>query len=181
LWDRHESAGVFRRLRENGPVVLVPAAWTVAAAAHADVIDRHTLLVAHVVMDVVLVAFATLSWSDMQSGVLGAWLAVLVAGIPFTLLGTYGLFEPPVAEAVVAPTVYAWMLIPAAGLAYTGQAVEAGEGPWVYLVGAALSVLGAFVYVAGGSLPVVPSPTLLGLALVGLGQTAGIANAVYQY
>lgn len=181
MWERYESAGVFRRLRENGPVVLVPAAWTVAAAAHFDVVDRHTLLMAHVVMDVVLVVFAALSWSDMQSGVLRAWLAVLLAGLPFTLLGTYGLFEAPVEETLVAPTVYAWMLIPAAGLAYTGQAVGDEEGPWVYLVGAALSTLGAFVYAAAGSLSMVLSPTLVGLALVGLGQTAGIANAVYQY
>jgi hypothetical protein len=172
---------VLRRLRENGPVVLVPAAWTVVAAAHEGVVDRHTLLMAHVVMDAVLVGFAALSWSDMQRGVLRAWLFVLLAGLPFTLLGTVGLYDPPVDEALVAPTVYAWMLLPAAGLAYTGRAVPDDEGPWTYLGGAALSVLGAFVYVAAPSLPAALAPTLLGLGLVGVGQTAGIANAVYRY
>jgi hypothetical protein len=172
---------VLRRLRENGPVVLVPAAWAVAAAAHEGVVNRHTLLMAHVVMDVVLVAFALLSWSDMQSGVLRVWRFVLLAGLPFTVLGTVGLYAPPVEEAFVAPTVYAWMLLPAAGLAYTGREVAADEGPWTYLAGATLSVLGAFVYVVAPSLSAGLSPALLGLGVVGVGQTAGIANAVFRH
>lgn len=162
-------------------MVLVPAAWIVAAGAHADAVDRHTLLMAHVVMDMVLVAFAALSWAEMQSGVLRVWRAVLLVGLPFTLLGTYALYDPPVEAALAAPTVYAWMLVPAAGLAYTGRAVPDGDGPLIYLAGAALSGLGAVVYAAAPWLPAAAAPTLAGLALVGAGQTAGIANAVYQY
>lgn len=75
---------MFRRFRENGPVVLVPLAWTFATAAHAGYLAEHTVLVAHVVMDVILVAFAALSWGDMRTGVLRTWKLVLLVGLAFT-------------------------------------------------------------------------------------------------
>jgi hypothetical protein len=69
------------------------------------------------------------------------------------------------------------MLLPAAGLAYT-----AGELPatrLLYLGTAALSAGGAAVAVGG---LVVPGERLLlaGIALVGIGQTIGIADASYR-
>ncbi|PSP83938.1 hypothetical protein BRC83_06730 [Halobacteriales archaeon QS_1_68_17] len=85
---------------------------------------------------------------------------------PFTLLGTGALAAAPANESLLAATVLAWMVVPAAGLYYTGREVAAA--PRVYSAGAALSVLGAAAYVAG-------------LALVGVGQTAGIVAAVVQY
>jgi hypothetical protein len=70
------------------------------------------------------------------------------------------------------------MLVPAAAFAYTARNVTAA--PDVYRAAAALSVLGWAAYF-GGSLLVGEVAALAGLALVGVGQTAGIANAVYQY
>jgi hypothetical protein len=172
---------VLRRLRENGPVVLVPLAWGFVTAAHRDLVTTHTLLMAHVVMTVLLIAFAALSYGDMREGALYAWWLVIVAGIPFTVAGLAGLLVRSLAQPLLTAAVVGWMLLPAAGLLYTGRLVPAGEAPLAYTGGGLLSLLGAVVYtvglfVAGGS-----TALLAGLALVGVGQTAGIVAAVAIY
>lgn len=169
---------MLRRLRENGPVVLVPLAWTFVTAAHLDLVSRHTLLVGHVVIDVILAAFAVLSWSDMRSGVLRVWWLVIAVGLGVNLVGTAGLLADPVNQTYLAITVYGWMILPALALAHTSRHVE--EAPWVYLAGALLSVLGLLVYAGAVPVPGVAA-TVAGLTLVNVGQTAGIVNAVYQY
>ena len=171
---------MLRRLRETGPVVLVPLAWTFATAAHLELLAVRTVLIGHLVMDAVLVAFAALSWNDMREGVLLAWKVVLLVGLGFTLIGTATLFASPESVLPLRVTVLGWMLVPAAGLFYTGRHVATDRAPRVYAVGAGSSVLGAVAYLLA---PVLPGTHLAvaGIALVGIGQTAGIANAVYQY
>lgn len=172
---------MLRRLRENGPVVLVPAAWTVVTAAHLDLVGTHPLFVAHVVMDVVLVAFAALSWDDMRAGVLRVWRNVLLVGLALTLSGTAGFLVDAGADPLFAVAVVGWMVVPAAGLWYTGREVPADEAPRAYTAGAALSALGAVAYVAALVVPAAAAGTAVGLGLVGVGQTLGIAAAVVQY
>ena len=169
---------VFRRLRENGPVVLVPLAWTFVTAVHLGLASEHALFVAHLVMAGIIVAFTVLSWTEMDAGVLLAWRRVLLAGLVVTLAGVGGFLVPPAAEVLFAVSVYGWMAIPTAGLAYTGRRVP--EAGWVYLAGAVLGGLGLVGYAVGsaGGWPVV---TVAGLGLVTAGQTAGIAEAVYRY
>jgi hypothetical protein len=171
---------MLRRLRENGPVVLVPLAWTFATAAHLGLLAVRTVLIGHVVMAVVLVAFAALSWTDMRRGVLLAWKVVLLVGLGVTLLGTGALAFSPGATVLLRLTVLGWMVVPAVGLAYTGLHVAANAAPRVYLAGGGLSLLGAAVYLLAPTLGS-GSPATLGLVLVNVGQTAGIVNAVYQY
>ncbi|MFW6265468.1 MAG: hypothetical protein ACOC2A_01695 [Halanaeroarchaeum sp.] len=169
---------MLRRLRENGPVVLVPLAWTFAIAAHRDLLSIRTVLIAHLVMDVILIAFTALSWRDMAEGVLLTWRRVLVAGTVVTLAGTAALLADPVVEPVLVGVVVAWLAIPAAGLADTGRRVEIY--PRAYLAGAALAGIGTVLYVVGvsnGSLTV----TTAGLVVGGLGQTLGIVAAVVGY
>lgn len=168
---------MFRRLRETGPVVLVPLAWTFAVAAHRGLLSLRTVLIAHLVMDTIIVAFTLASWREMTEGVLLAWKGVLVGGLAITLAGTAALAVRPVVEPVLAGTVLGWLVLPAAGLAYTGREVE--RLPWAYDLGATLSVVGAVGYVAGlaGSAGLV-TPAL---AVAGLGQTAGIVAAVVAY
>ncbi|WP_267640762.1 hypothetical protein [Haloarchaeobius amylolyticus] len=169
---------MLRRLRETGPALLVPLAWTFATFAHLEAASTHTVRVGMVVMDVLLVAFTVLSWQDMQAGVLLAWKTVLVVGTALNLLGTVALFADPVNTTLAAVTVVGWMLVPAAGYVYTGLHVD--RQPQVYLAGAGLSLLGAILYlapaVAGGIDTALP-----GFALVGIGQTAGILAAVVTY
>lgn len=172
---------MLRGLRENGPVVLVPAAWTVVTAAHLDLVGTHPLFVAHVVMDVVLVAFAALSWDDMRTGTLRVWRNVLLVGLGLTLSGTAGFLVDGGATPLFVVAVVGWMVVPAVGLWYTGRAVPADEAPRAYTAGAALSAAGALVYTAAPVLPGGVAPTAAGLALVGVGQTLGIATAVVQY
>lgn len=169
---------MFRRVRETAPAGLVPLAWTFATVAHLDLVAERTVLVALVVMDVLLVAFVTLSWSDMREGVLRAWRLVVLAGIPVTLAGTVGLLVSPPARTLLAASVVGWALLPAPALWYTGRA-SSGTATVVNDAAAALSVVGAAVYLwwlLTGSAGAVP-----GLVLVGVGQTAAIVDAVLRY
>ncbi len=172
---------MFRRLRKNGSVFLVPLAWTFVTAAHLDLVARETVLIAHVVMTTVFVLFTAASWSEMRSGVLYAWKLVLVIGTGFTLVGLAALVVSAAYTEPVAVMLSAWMLVPAAAYVYTARNVAPDEGPAVYRLSAVLSVLGWVVYFVG---PLVSASGLLlvvGLTLVNVGQTAGIAYAGYRY
>jgi len=169
---------MLRRLRENGPVVLVPLAWTFATAAHLDLLASRTVLIAHLVMDTLIAIFTVLSWREMTDGVLLVWRRVLVAGLGITLAGTAALLATPPIGPLLSATVVGWMLVPAAGLVATGRLVD--RHPRAYTVGGALSGLGALAYVGGVS-GAVAALTLAGLTLTNVGQTAGIVAAVYDY
>lgn len=165
---------MFHRLRQTGPIVLVPLAWSFITAAHLEWVSMYALVISHIVMCVILLAFTVLSWSEMASGVLLVWKLVLLVGFGITLLGLIGLLEGVAALLVI--TLVGWMLVPGAGLAYTGRA--GAPGVRIYFAGALLSALGAFSYAVG--LLGLSGGLLVGLILVGMGQTAGIANAVYR-
>jgi hypothetical protein len=163
---------MFRRLREHGPVVLVPLAWSFVTAAHLGFVAERTLLIAHLVMATLLLAFVVLSWTDMRAGALLVWRRIIVAGFVFTVAGAAGLVLA--ADRLLWTAVVGWMLLPAAGLWDTGR--RGARPARAYSVGGALSALGAAAYVLG---PLVGSAaTLAGLALVGVGQTVGIVAAV---
>lgn len=164
---------MFRPLRENGPAFLVPAAWTVAAAATLGAVSTHALFVAHVVMSALLVAFVAASRGEMSTGVLRAWRTVIVAGTPVTIAGVAG-FALGV-DALLAVALYGWILLPAAGFLHTARRVRAGA--WVYAVGIACCLLG----VAGLLLASTAEATAAALGLVGVGQTAGILDATLRY
>jgi len=166
------------RLRENGPVVLVPLAWSFATAAHLDLLAGRTVLIAHVVMVSIIALFTLLSWREMDAGVLLAWRRVLLAGFVLTLLGVVGLLADPQIRPLLTLTVVGWMVVPAAGLAYTGRFVD--RRPRAYTVGAALSGAGALAYLAGVALPM-ELFVLAGLTLANIGQTVGIVAAVLDY
>ena len=175
------SPHVFRRLRKNGSVFLVPLAWTFVTLAHLDVVAREMVLIAHVVMTTIFVLFTVASWSEMQSGILYAWKLVLVAGTGFTLVGLAALVVSTESTDPVAVMLSAWMLVPAAAYVYTARNVAPDEGPAVYRLAAALSVLGWVVYFVGPLVSGSGFPLVAGLTLVNVGQTAGIAYAGYRY
>jgi len=166
-------------LRDNGPIVLVPAAWGVVGAAHAGAVSERTLLIAHTVMATVLLAFAVVSWKEMEAGILRVWRGVLAVGFFLTVSGAAGLYGAPGEEVLLGVSLYGWILLPAAGLAYTARESDA---PYPSAFGAALSVVGAVVYAVGVTASaVVPQAAPLAVGVVGLGQTVGIADAVYRY
>jgi len=167
-------------IRENGPIVLVPAAWGVVGAAHLGVVSNRTLLIAHVVMAVIILIFTFLSWNEMSDGVLWAWRGVLAAGVFLTTAGALGLYGMPYSRALLSVGLYGWMLTPAAGLAYTARESEAQYATYASAIGSLLSIVGAGVY-AASSVGIVPLPVTAAIAVVGVGQTLGIADAVYRY
>nr|WP_223174288.1 hypothetical protein [Halorubrum aquaticum] len=167
---------MFRTLRENGPALLVPAAWAVVAGVVVGTVSERALFVAHVVMAFLLVAFLAGSWDDMRSGVLRAWKLVILAGTPATLAGVAGFLardgglDVP-AEPLLAAALYGWILLPAIGLAYTGRHV--GTAARAYDLGAACCLVGAVGVVLAGT----PAGTAVALVVVGTGQTVGIVAA----
>ena len=175
---------MLRRTRETAPAGLVPIAWGFTIAAHLGLVADRPVLIAHVVMDVLLVAFVGLSWDDMAAGVLRAWRLVILAGIPVTLAGTVGLLTAtdPASSPLVAVSVVGWTLLPVPALWYTGRESR-GTAQLVNYVAAVLSLAGAVAYAAGfaAGAPIDASIRLAGLALVGVGQTLGIVDAAVRY
>ena len=161
-------------LRDLAPAGLVPAAWAATALAHADLLDADGMLVAHLVMAVFIAFFTVTGWNAMATGALRAWRTVLLVGFALTLAGIAGFLGPAFESALLATSLLGWMLLPAAGLAYTGG--ELREARLVYYAGAGLSVFGAALYVVALA---VDAGTLVYVALgcVGVGQTAGIVDA----
>jgi hypothetical protein len=169
---------MFKRARETGPAFWIPAAWGVVIAAHLDIVSTRPMLVMHAVMSVVLVAFAVASWGEMQSGVLRAWRSVILVGTPFALAGLAGFLRSPGATWLRAAALGGWMLLPAWGFIVTSRA--ATEGAWIHAASAGGCLLGAGLY-AGGAVAGMEPLQIAGLAVVGIGQTAGILDAVLRY
>jgi hypothetical protein len=171
---------MLRRLRETGPVVLVPLAWTFAVLAHLGTLTLRTILIAHVVMTALLVAFLVLSWADMTEGVLRVWRTVILLGVPVTFAGVAGSLVRPTAAPLLAVALVGWMVVPALALARTAPMLPSETSGRIATVGGGLSLFGAVLYGAGWFLSA-PTVVLVALGCVGLGQTAGIADAVYRY
>lgn len=165
-----------RSLTDVAPAVLVPAAWTLTLGAHVSpLVSRHVLLIGLSVMTVLLGAFAVVARGKMTGPVLAVWQGVVVVGFLITLVGAVDLAVTPDADPLVPVTLYGWMAVPA--LAYVATAAEM-EPPFnrIYLGGAVLALAGAATYGLAGS----DVDAAVGIAAVGLGQTAGIVTAVYQ-
>lgn len=165
---------ILRTGRDVAPALLVPAAWTATGAVHADVMGEDGLFIAHLVMAGFIAVFAVSGWRAMSTGALRTWRTVLVVGLGLTLAGIGGFVTAT--NALQAISIVGWMLLPAAGLADTGRRLV--DGALVYYGGATVAVLGGLLYlgavgVGGGDL----SLELIGIATVGVGQTAGILEA----
>ncbi|MFD1642579.1 hypothetical protein [Halohasta litorea] len=172
---------MFQQLRESGPGLLVPLAWLFVAAAAVGVVESRSIFIAHLVMAAFITFFLTTGWADMSTGALTGWRAVMVVGLGVTLAGVAGFLVDAGSTVLWTTSLVGWMLLPAAGLAYTGRLLD--EAAEVYIASAAISGLGAVVYILslvgyGDSIGFVG---LGGLALVGLGQTVGIVDAVVRF
>ena len=170
--------GMFRGAREFGPPVLVPLAWAFMMAAHLEVVTEHTLFVAHVVMAVLLIGFAVTGYTDMREGVLQTWWRLIAIGSIIAVCGAVGLWLEPSNAPLVAVALLGWMVLPAVGFVDTGRRVN--DGGWIYAAGTASCLFGAALYFVGHFWGLQPA-TVGALALVGLGQTAGIFDAAIRY
>ena len=169
-----------RSLTDVGPGLLVPAAWTVTLLAHLGTVSRRTLLIALVVMDVLLVAFAVASRDEMTGSVLGVWQRVLLAGLVATVAGTVDLAFRLTGDLLALGTLLVWMVVPGVAYLLTGRAVESRAYRRVYFAGGVCSIVGAAVYTLEPVGLAGETAVVAGLAFVGVGQTAGILAAVVQ-
>ena len=169
------------RLTDVGPAGLVPAAWLVTIGAHRSLVSERTLLIALGVMDVLLLAFIVASRGEMTGPVLPIWRRVLLAGFAVTVAGTAGLALDPNQAVLTGVGLYGWILLPGVAYVQTGLAHPPGRYRRVYLAAAALTLAGGLVYAAGHLGAIAPeTTTVAGLAVVGVGQTAGIVAAAVQ-
>lgn len=170
---------MLQTVREAGPGVLVPAAWLVVGAAHLDRVTEQSILIAHLVMAGFLLFFLLTGYREMTNRVLQGWGLIMVAGLGITLAGIAGFLVPAYEQWLWGVSLVGWMLLPAIGLVFTGSLMPAAAAP--YIAGAALSLLGAMAYfmsvLAGGGEASLYL-AVAGIALVGVGQTIGIGDAV---
>ncbi|MFB6224280.1 MAG: hypothetical protein ABEH86_11485 [Haloarcula sp.] len=168
---------MYRRLRAQGPVVLVSLAWTVVILAHLDVVTDRAVLVFHTVTAALIVAFTARSWAEMDAGVLRVWRDILLVGLILTVGGIVGLLVIQVREPFLTTTILGWMVVPGIGLYYTGKRVSTASR--VYTAAAALSAIGAIIY-AGALFPPIETALIAAVGVTLVGQTVGIAQAVRQ-
>lgn len=164
---------MFGTLRRFAPVVLIPSAWIAAGAAVTGALRPDGMLIAHLVMAGFILLFLVTGWREMDRGALRAWRAVLVAGLAITLAGVAGFVGPVAGPTLLGVSLVGWMLLPAAGLAYTARAIP--DAAVVYAGGAAVSAVGAAVFVwtlSAGAPAVGPA-----FGLVAVGHTVGIVDA----
>jgi len=166
---------------QYGPVVLVPFAWAFTAAAHLPgVVSELVVLIALSVMDAFLLAFLVISAGQMRGPGLAAWQRVLAAGFVVTAAGTAAILLPAVPGSVLAITLVAWMFLPAYAYVRTGEVVD--DGARLFVGSGMLSALGGVVYLLALVTPGTTLPALLaGIALVGVGQSAGIGYTAIRY
>ena len=167
---------MFNRFRNNGPAILVPAAWTFVALSYQDITTVRTLTIAHGVMTVLLVLFAVFSYRDMKQAALRTWWYVVVIGVVVTLTGLIGLLYSPLNGTLPAIALGGWMILPAVGFIDTGR--RPGAAKMTTIAPAVLTLCGAGVFYLIDKSAIAQ---LAGLTLVGLGQTIGIADAVWRY
>lgn len=164
-------------VRDRGPVALVPAAWLAAGASITGFLGTDGMFIAHAVMATFITFFAVTGWTAMSEGAFRAWRLVMVVGLPVTLAGLAGFLTSGFDQLLFGVSLLGWMVLPAAGLAYTGRELPAVRQ--LYFGTAALSAVGAAV-AAGGLLTKSETALLVGIAIVGIGQTIGIADASYR-
>lgn len=163
---------MFRTVRDVGPTVLVPLAWLVVAGAHRGVVSETAVFVAHLVMAGFIAVFAVTGWSEMATGALRGWRAVLVVGLFVTLAGVAGFVFA--VQPLLGLSLVGWMVLPAAGLLYTGYLFTDARA--VYYLSGTVSAVGAAVFIVSLA-DTATVRSLVGIALVGVGQTIGIVDA----
>ena len=165
---------MFETLRRFGPVLLIPAAWLAAGAAVTGSLQPDGLLIAHLVMVGFIAFFLLTGWHRMDDGALRAWRVVLVVGLVITLAGVAGFVGPVESSVLLGVSLVGWMVLPAAGLAYTARALP--DAAAVYAGGAVASLAGAALFIWSLSTPAGPV-VWPSFGLVAVGQTAGIVDA----
>ena len=167
---------MLQRIREAGPGLLVPLAWLFVALAERGIVASRSMFIAHLVMAAFITFFLLTGWSEMKSGALAGWRAVMVVGLGLTLAGIGGFLLG--STPLLATSLVGWMVLPVAGLVYTGRLCTAAA--WLYVGSAAVATVGAVVYV-GGMVGGSAAAVLVGIVLVGIGQTIGIVDAVLRF
>jgi hypothetical protein len=164
-----------RVIRERGPGLLVPLAWFVVGANHAGVVSARAIFIAHLVMTAFIAFFLATGWNEFTGRVLRGWQAVIAVGLVVTVLGAVGFVVPAASGALWTVSIGGWMLLPAVGLAYTAAMMP--DAREIYIWSATITTVGLVTYFTAivGSIDAFP---LVGIAVVGIGQTMGILDAI---
>lgn len=175
LWAETNATRMRRQLRDRGPGLLVPLAWLVVGAAHADLVSGRSIFIAHLVMAAFITFFLATGWAKFEGPVLRGWQAVIIAGLVATVLGALGFLVSAASTPLWVISIGGWMLLPAIGLAYTAALLS--EAREIYIWSATLTMVGAVTYFTAvvGNIRVFP---IVGIVGVGIGQSIGILDAI---
>ena len=168
---------MLRPVREFGPVVLVPLAWLIVLGTHLDILEEEPLFIAHIVMVVFMAFFVLAGRSDMREGSLYVWWNIILVGLVVTLAGLVGFQIDTGGDILQAIALLGWMLLPAIGFIDTGSRLSGGI--LVYLCATAACVFGTMMYI-GSLLTGTELAGIVALVVVGVGQTAAIADAALR-
>ncbi|MEF8892257.1 MAG: hypothetical protein V5A31_13250 [Haloferacaceae archaeon] len=169
--------GTLDRVLSYLPVLLVPLAWTFTAlVGFSSVVSGAALRIGLAVMCVLFAVFA--AHPEMRGPALGAWRAVIAAGLVATLAALATLLGVGPSLPTGRLAVVVWLGAPAYGLVRTGRALSLADRR--YGLFAAASLVGGTL-AAVAALPGVPEvATLAGVLVGGAGQTASIVDAVLR-
>lgn len=163
------------RLRDLGPILLIPAAWTVAAAAEQGFIGEQSIFIAHLLMAAFITFFIVTGWRLMEEGALRTWRTTLIAGLGLVFLGIAGFIVTAGEGYLLGASLVGWMVLPVYGLAITAR--ELPEARTVYGGAAMLCVVGAGVFVLSRVILDGELVGVGGIAIVAVGQTGSIIDA----
>lgn len=155
-------------IRDVLPVLLIPSAWILSYFILNGSLESDPMRIAHIVMFFFITIFLITGYKEMDSGVLKAWLIVLVIGWVITILGITGFYYSDYSDVLHKISLFGWMIAPALGLVYTGYK----SGYITYYVSSSISFIGlvsAFII----------SPSV-GVVVVAVGQTVGMCRAVWD-
>lgn len=158
-----------KRLTEYGPLALIPAAWITVIATINGSVGTDPLMIAHGVMIAFLIFFTYVGWSKMTDKVLSVWRLVIAGGIPVTIAGLVGFWIDH--HLLLTLSLVYWAILPGIALIETG--IRMPDHRIMFVLAGTVTLLGVVLAkicqpcATGGSMTV-------GLAVVGIGQFAGI-------
>lgn len=161
-------------IREFGPVVLIPAAWTLTALTVVYDVDPYWIEHMHYFMVLFLAGFVLTSWREMDGEVLGVWRWVIAVGLVPTVAGAASFLVDPFEQALAGSSLLYWLVAPGVAAYVTSDRMGGYERPY-RLVGYA-GVAALLLYASGHLVDADPL-RLLGIAAAVVSQTYSIVVA----
>ena len=157
------------------PILLIPAAWVLSFLTIVyPRISSYWIEHMHYFMLIFLTVFAILGWRRLsEEEVISTWRNIIVAGIPFTVIGTAAFLMPQYSSILGGTAIAYWIAAPGIGFYLTADSMEGGQ---IYRKLAIASLISAVIFVTGALMNM---PYIMGTSfvIVAIAQTISILKA----